>query len=409
MDDDAVVPGVPAQGSLDDGAVPTGLCLSGGGFRAMVFHLGAIVRLNQLGLLRRLDRVSSVSGGSITSALLGLRWRELTWDEDGVATNLEELVVRPIFDFAGCKVDVRCIALGLVTPGRSASDLVARRYDRHLYDGATLQDLPAPGEGPQFVIDATNVQTGHLFRFSRAHLADWSLGRWDGPTTALAGAVAASSSFPPLLSPYRLRPTGTYTNVLPPELEVARAAVHTSSPSAGGHAGSADATSTARPLYGTDFLQPVLLTDGGVYDNLGLQVVLPDDQLVLVSDAGAAFRAEADQPVDWVRHFLRASEIIESQVRALRKRELIGDLAGGARQGAYWGIRSDVHRYELADPLAFEPRSAVPPWHVATRLTRIPLDVRKDLVEWGYVIADTALRRWVRPDAPKPARSDIPV
>ena len=130
---------------------------------------------------------------------------------------------------------------------------------------------------------------------------------------------------------------------------------------------------------------------------------------MLVSDAGAAFRAEVDQPVDWVRHFLRASEIIESQVRALRKRELIGDLEGGARQGAYWGIRSDVHRYDLPDPLAFEPRSGVPPWHVATRLTRIPVDVRKDLVEWGYVIADTALRRWVRPDAPKPSRSDIPV
>jgi NTE family protein len=44
------------------------LCLSGGGYRAMVFHLGALIRLNELGLLPRLKRVSSVSGGSITSA-----------------------------------------------------------------------------------------------------------------------------------------------------------------------------------------------------------------------------------------------------------------------------------------------------------------------------------------------------
>ena len=43
------------------------LCLSGGGYRAMLFHLGAIWRLNELGRLPTLDRVSSVSGGSITA------------------------------------------------------------------------------------------------------------------------------------------------------------------------------------------------------------------------------------------------------------------------------------------------------------------------------------------------------
>ena len=43
------------------------LCLSGGGYRAMVFHLGALWRLNELGFLPKLARVSSVSGGSITA------------------------------------------------------------------------------------------------------------------------------------------------------------------------------------------------------------------------------------------------------------------------------------------------------------------------------------------------------
>ena len=42
------------------------LCLSGGGYRAMVFHLGVLRRLNDGGYLPTLDRVSSVSGGSIT-------------------------------------------------------------------------------------------------------------------------------------------------------------------------------------------------------------------------------------------------------------------------------------------------------------------------------------------------------
>ena len=53
----------------------TGLCLSGGGYRAMVFHLGALWRLYDAGLLRGLNRISSVSGGSITSGLLALKWK----------------------------------------------------------------------------------------------------------------------------------------------------------------------------------------------------------------------------------------------------------------------------------------------------------------------------------------------
>ena len=51
------------------------LCLSGGGYRAMIFLLGVLWRLNELGYLVRLDRISSVSGSSITAALLGRPWR----------------------------------------------------------------------------------------------------------------------------------------------------------------------------------------------------------------------------------------------------------------------------------------------------------------------------------------------
>ncbi|HYX75667.1 MAG TPA: patatin-like phospholipase family protein, partial [Gaiellaceae bacterium] len=63
----------------DDTAPTDGvaLCLSGGGYRAMLFHLGALMRLNELGWLRKLDRISSVSGGSITAGVLAWRWHEL--------------------------------------------------------------------------------------------------------------------------------------------------------------------------------------------------------------------------------------------------------------------------------------------------------------------------------------------
>src|SRR6266699_6318861 len=69
------------------------LCLSGGGYRAMLFHLGALWRLNELGYLPRLARISSVSGGSITAGVLGLHWSKLGFDATGVAKNFDAEVV----------------------------------------------------------------------------------------------------------------------------------------------------------------------------------------------------------------------------------------------------------------------------------------------------------------------------
>ena len=57
-----------------------GLCLSGGGYKAAAYHLGALIRLNELGWLKRIDRITRVSGGSITAGYLGVRWKDLTFD-----------------------------------------------------------------------------------------------------------------------------------------------------------------------------------------------------------------------------------------------------------------------------------------------------------------------------------------
>src|SRR6266481_5617046 len=69
-----------------------GLALSGGGFRAALFGLGTLWRLNDCGWLKRLSRITSVSGGSITSAYLGMNWRKLAFDANGVAQNFEPLI-----------------------------------------------------------------------------------------------------------------------------------------------------------------------------------------------------------------------------------------------------------------------------------------------------------------------------
>ena len=68
------------------------LRLSGGGYRAMVFHLGCLIRLNELGLLQQLKRISSVSGGSITAGVLGMNWKNLLF-QNGVASNLMAQVI----------------------------------------------------------------------------------------------------------------------------------------------------------------------------------------------------------------------------------------------------------------------------------------------------------------------------
>ena len=92
------------------------LCLSGGGYRAMVFHVGALWRLNEAGLLGKIDRISSVSGGSITAGVLGMNWSELGFDSGGVAMRFDEQVVAPIRRLAGTTIDVWAIFAGILMP-----------------------------------------------------------------------------------------------------------------------------------------------------------------------------------------------------------------------------------------------------------------------------------------------------
>ncbi len=81
-----------------------GLALSGGGFRATLFHCGTLWRLNELGVLHQLARISSVSGGSITAGVLALKWKALTWQGD-VAANLVAEVIEPLRIFCRESID----------------------------------------------------------------------------------------------------------------------------------------------------------------------------------------------------------------------------------------------------------------------------------------------------------------
>ena len=72
------------------------LSLSGGGYRAMLFHVGSLWRLFEVGLLGRIERISSVSGGSITAAVLGLAWDHIQASLAPDRDRFEKSLVQPI-------------------------------------------------------------------------------------------------------------------------------------------------------------------------------------------------------------------------------------------------------------------------------------------------------------------------
>ena len=80
------------------------------------------------GMLPELDRISSVSGGSITAGVLALHWDDLDFDGTGVAQAFESQLVEPIRRMAGVGVDVAAILTGLGLPFTSISDRVVKAY-----------------------------------------------------------------------------------------------------------------------------------------------------------------------------------------------------------------------------------------------------------------------------------------
>jgi NTE family protein len=345
-----------------------GLALSGGGFRAALFHLGALWRLNQLGFLPRLDRISSVSGGSITAAWLALAWGRLRF-ENGCAANFEAEVARPLREFCARTLDVWCVLQGLLLPGKMISDFLREAYEKHLLGEATLACLP---DRPRFIFNSTNLGTGVDFRFSKPYAGDYRIGLIPQPDFRVSEAVAASSAFPPFLSPAVVRPDPNWFVRTP-----------------------------GADLYDQVELRRRLeLTDGGIYDNLGLETVWNRYESVLVSDAGAPFDAEAGRWRLWSKQLRRTIDIQLTQGRALRLRALIASYQRGERQGAYWGIGTDVREYGLADSLPSSRDLIQELAGLRTRLNHFTPEEQCRLVNWGYAVSDAALRRYVVPRAP---------
>ena len=364
----------PGEDRLED---TLALCLSGGGYRAMLFHLGTLWYLNDAGVLPKLDRVSSVSGGSITAGVLATRWGELAFDASGKSPRFADKVVAPIRNIASTTIDVGSVILGALLPGTTISDRIIRNYRKILFGDLTLQDIP---DRPRFVINATNMQTGSLFRFSKPYIADWRIGLARNPRKLVAAAVAASSAFPPILSPARLDfEHGEWS-----DLNVAQC---------------------GRPPFTTK----VVLTDGGVYDNMGIETTWKRCKRVLVSDAGGRYQAEADPHGDWVRQGLRVNATIDNQVRSLRKRQVVEAFKDpdDPHKGAYWGMWTPPSEYPTHSlPMADAP--ALELANTPTRLAAMPDALQNRIINFGYGMTERAIRSYFDPAALAPAAFPCP-
>ena len=354
------------------------LCLSGGGYRAMVFHIGAVWRLHETGMLKPLKRISSVSGGSITAGMLALAWGKLT-AAPFMRSTFEAEFVGPLRSLASRTIDWPSVVVGLL-PCVTVSQRIAAAYDK-IFKGKTLQNLP---DEPRFVINATNVQTGSLWRFSKPFMADYRVGMVDKPTVSLADAVTASSAFPPVLSPMHL------------PLDPAK----------------------VRQVAGNDlhqepYISGAVLSDGGVYDNLGLETAWKEYDTIMVSDGGGHIAPEPAPKTNWLCHTYRVLNLIDNQVGALRARQVIDSYTAppgniNHRKGTYWGIRTDITHYGLPHTLPCPLDRTLALAATPTRLKRMDDGLQERLINWGYAVCDAALRKYMNPGLTPPSAFPYP-
>ncbi len=291
------------------------LCLSGGGFRAALFHLGALRRLHELRLLHEVSLVSSVSGGSILSGFFAdvlvrsgapdsgegfAEWLDdVDWEET-VAAPFRAITAR---DFRTVPV-LKHLLWNWLVPGPRAADL-ERRYQRWI-SNLKLGALP---EHPRFVFCATDLTFGVNWEFDRDGAGDYQAGYLDEAREwPLARAMAASSCFPPIFGPMSV---GTHSGY-----------------EKGNYRGADREKLTKR----------ILLTDGGVYDNLGLEPAWKDYASVLVSDCGAPFEFSAGKIP--LRILLRYTSVVMNQAASLRKRMFFERRRSGDYTGTYWSLAS---------------------------------------------------------------------
>ncbi len=411
-----------------------GLALSGGGFRASLYHIGVLAKLAELDLLRHVEYLSCVSGGSIIGAHFYLEVRKLLQDKADSAITRDDyiaIVQRTTERFlAGVERNIRTrIAAEWLTNIKmmfvrdySRTKRAGELYETEIFskveDGEggrerwlnELKVFPkgepegfVPKDGnwrrsakvPILMLNATSLNTGHNWQFTATWMgeppagidsevdANYRLRRMyyeQAPEphqrVRLGYAVAASSCVPGIFEPLPLANLYEYM-----------------------------------PEEGDRKVQPVVrLVDGGVHDNQGVAALLEQGcSVLLVSDASGQMDAQ-DFPSNGLLGVpLRSNSILQARVRVSQFQDLEGRRRGGLLKGLMFvhlkkGLETTpVDWIGSQDPS--EPQRANPlteygvQKHVQRRLAAIRTDLDSfseaeayALMTSGYLMTEHALK-----------------
>ena len=361
----------------------TGLALSGGGFRATLFAVGSLRRLNEAGLLKQMDTITAVSGGAITAGHLLKHWSQLRFDQEGVASNFNSVVSDPLIQFCQSNIDKTYGGLGLISPFHSIAESIESVY-RKFFGDVLLRDIDVPDNCPDIVFYGTNYDTGSSVQITTRSLYDYKIGEATNHDIRLAKAVIVSSSFPPFLAPVELN--GSHWNWKETQYSYLFDKAH--------------------------LRHKLLLCDGGLYDNMGIEKLWKtgdkqEYERVFVSDAGAPFKipyayedtffGKIKNKIKWRKNwgsqFLRMTNIMIDQQRGLRTRQFVHNLIDDeCYQGAYWGIDTNIDTYPHVTPLLSYNKDTMALANLPTRLWSFPKGTDKKLINWAYALTDAALR-----------------
>ena len=342
--------GTPAWKALEDAfgssavartafAGKIGLALSGGGFRASLYHLGVLARLAELDVLRRVDVLSCVSGGSIVGAYYYLKvrhWLETNTDSEIKPEHYIEIVKEMIDEFvSGVKKNIRTrVALNPIKNFRmlwsekySRTARAAELYEKHLYklvkdghtDGRRLlnklttapllkrtdkgelvkdtdfspkyQNWRRNAKVPILVLNAATLNTGHTWQFT----ATW-MGEAPG---SIESDIDGNERLRRMY--YGQAPKGYK------EFTLGRAV-----------GASAAVPAVFEPLTLDNLYNGriVRLVDGGVTDNQGVASLLEQDcRVILVSDASGQMESQPASSRSIFGTLLRTNDMFQARIR----------------------------------------------------------------------------------------------
>ena len=333
-----------------------GLALSGGGFRASLFHLGGFWRLNESGKLAEVDAISAVSAGGLVAVILATRWGKLNF-ENQRATNFREEITEPVLQLCGRNLDVSSAIAGLVV----GPIVLEKRFENLLVGKLTLGQLPSH---PNFIFNACHLETESNWSFSRSGIDAGEMGIIQATDFPIAKLLAAACSLPPALPPVRIRlHSKLFSEGMLPDLN-----------------------------RGTVF-KTATLADAGLCDGLGVQAIGHMKHL-LVSDGTRSFKRAGIPPWEvWTSRITNPLHTALEQNRRLRLEQLETDIKRGDKQGAFWALRTDPGEQHDSQPhFNVSQGWAGYMTSMRTRLAAFTEVEQKRLVNWGYIQCDLAVR-----------------